>query len=96
MAALPSIVQSALGNTFHPAKQIGKGGEGAIYEIQEQTDLAIKLYWPDKAQSRRDKVAAMTSAQWYKGNSFVALPRSSTRFVILVGRRLFKQCSSEQ
>jgi DNA-binding helix-hairpin-helix protein with protein kinase domain len=74
MAALPSVVQSALGKTFHAAKQIGKGGEGAIYEIQEQGDLAIKLYWPDKAQSRQDKVAAMASAQWYKGNSFVAFP----------------------
>jgi DNA-binding helix-hairpin-helix protein with protein kinase domain len=74
MAALPSIVQSSLGRTFHLAKQIGKGGEGAIYELSEQQDIAAKLYWPDKAPSRRDKVAAMASAQWYKTNSFVAFP----------------------
>lgn len=74
MAPFPSIVQSSLGRTFHLAKQIGKGGEGAIYETSEQQDIAVKLYWPDKAQSRRDKIAAMASAQWYKTNSFVAFP----------------------
>jgi DNA-binding helix-hairpin-helix protein with protein kinase domain len=74
MGAFPSIVQSSLGRTFHLAKQIGKGGEGAIYETAEQQDIAIKLYWPDKAQSRRDKITAMASAQWYKTSSFVAFP----------------------
>src|ERR1700722_12827175 len=74
MGAFPSIVQSSLGRTFHLAKQIGKGGEGAIYETNEQKDIAVKLYWPDKAQSRRDKISAMASAQWFKANSFVAFP----------------------
>lgn len=74
MAAFPSVVQSSLGHTFHLAKQIGKGGEGAIYETAEQKDIAIKLYWPDKAASRREKISAMAAAQWYKTNSFVAFP----------------------
>ena len=74
MSAFPSVVQSSLGRTFHLAKQIGKGGEGVIYETTEQNDIALKLYWPDKAQSRRDKIAAMAAAQWYKTNSFVAFP----------------------
>jgi DNA-binding helix-hairpin-helix protein with protein kinase domain len=74
MAAFPSVVQSSLGRTFHLSKQIGKGGEGAIYETTEQGDIAVKLYWPDKAQSRRDKISAMASAQWYKTNSLVAFP----------------------
>jgi DNA-binding helix-hairpin-helix protein with protein kinase domain len=74
MTPFPSIVQSSLGRTFHLAKQIGKGGEGAIYETSEQQDIAVKLYWPDKAQSRREKIAAMASAQWYKTSSFVAFP----------------------
>jgi DNA-binding helix-hairpin-helix protein with protein kinase domain len=74
MNALPSTVQTSLGRTLHLTKQIGKGGEGAIYETREQNDIAVKLYWPNKALSRRDKIAAMTSAQFYKTNSFVAFP----------------------
>ena len=74
MNALPATVQTSIGHTFHLTKQIGKGGEGAIYETREQNDIAVKLYWPNKAQSRRDKIAAMASAQFYKTNSFVAFP----------------------
>jgi DNA-binding helix-hairpin-helix protein with protein kinase domain len=74
MSAFPSTVQTSLGQTFHLAKQIGQGGEGAIYEVREQTDLALKLYWPTKAESRREKISTMASAQWYKTNSFVAFP----------------------
>jgi DNA-binding helix-hairpin-helix protein with protein kinase domain len=74
MSAFPATVQTPLGRTFHLAKQIGQGGEGAIYETREQPDVALKLYWPNKAESRRDKVSAMASAQWYKTNSFVTFP----------------------
>lgn len=74
MSAFPSAVQTSLGRTLHLARQIGKGGEGAIYETREQNDIAVKRYWPNKAQSCRDKISAMASAQWYKTNSFVAFP----------------------
>jgi DNA-binding helix-hairpin-helix protein with protein kinase domain len=74
MGAFPPTVQTSSGQIFHLTKQIGQGGEGAIYEIREQTDVALKLYWPTKAESRRDKISAMASAQWYKTNSFVAFP----------------------
>jgi DNA-binding helix-hairpin-helix protein with protein kinase domain len=74
MNTLPSTVKTALGHTLHLTTQIGKGGEGAIYETKEQNDIAVKLYWPTKAQSRRDKIVAMASAQFYKTNAFVAFP----------------------
>jgi DNA-binding helix-hairpin-helix protein with protein kinase domain len=74
MSAFPATVQTSLGRTFHLAKQIGQGGEGAIYETREQSDVALKLYWPNKAEGRRDKISAMASAQWYKSNSFVTFP----------------------
>jgi hypothetical protein len=54
MNALPPTVQTSLGRTLHLTKQIGKGGEGAIYETREQNDIAVKLYWPNKALSRRE------------------------------------------
>ena len=56
MNALPATVQTSIGHTFHLTKQIGKGGEGAICQTREQNDIAVKLYWPNKAQSRRDRV----------------------------------------
>jgi DNA-binding helix-hairpin-helix protein with protein kinase domain len=74
MSSFPPAVQTSLGRTFHLAKQIGKGGEGAVYEAKEENDIALKLYWPDKASSRRDKIVAMASAHWYKANSFVTFP----------------------
>ena len=74
MSAFPSIVKTSSGRIFHLTKEIGKGGEGAIFETNDQHDVALKLYWPNKAQSRREKVSAMASAQWYKTNSFVTFP----------------------
>jgi DNA-binding helix-hairpin-helix protein with protein kinase domain len=74
MIAFPSAVQSSLGRTFHLGKQIGKGGEGAVYETKEATDIAIKLYWPNRAQSRRAKISAMAAAHWYKTTDFIAFP----------------------
>jgi DNA-binding helix-hairpin-helix protein with protein kinase domain len=74
MNAMPRAVQTSHGRTFHLTKEIGKGGEGAIYEAAEAGDLAFKLYWPDKAQTRREKITAMAAAEWYKTNPFVAFP----------------------
>src|ERR1700722_15341315 len=74
MGSFPSAVKTSSGLTFHITKQIGQGGEGAIYETQEQSDVALKLYWPNLAASRRDKISAIASAQWYKTNSFVTFP----------------------
>jgi DNA-binding helix-hairpin-helix protein with protein kinase domain len=74
MVSFPSSVQTSLGRTFHLRKEIGKGGEGAVYETTEAADIAVKLYWPNKAQSRRAKISAMASAHWYKTAPNVAFP----------------------
>ena len=66
MTPFSSLVKTSTGRTFHLAKQIGQGGEGAIYETEERDDIALKLYWPTKAESRRDKITAMASAQLFK------------------------------
>lgn len=74
MSPLPTTVQTSLGKTLHLTKQIGKGGEGAIYETREQTDIVVKLYWPTKAADRKEKVSAMASAAWYRSTAIVAFP----------------------
>jgi DNA-binding helix-hairpin-helix protein with protein kinase domain len=74
MTAFPTVVQTQAGRVFHLTKEIGRGGEGAVYETRDQNDIALKIYFPTKAQSRRDKVSAMASAHWYKNHPFVAFP----------------------
>jgi hypothetical protein len=92
MSAFPSTVQSSLGRTFHLAKQIGKGGEGAIYETREQNDVAIKLYWPAKAPSRRDQIAVMASAQWFKDKCVRRVPNRRS----VCPERSFRQFCDEK
>lgn len=74
MDKLPTTVTTSLGKTLHLSRQIGKGGEGAVFETREQPDVAAKLYWPKNAATRHAKVAAMASAGWSKTNPIVAFP----------------------
>ena len=74
MSTFPNMVKTASGETIRLAKQIGKGGEGAVYEADGKSDIALKLYWPQKAADRRDKITAMAAAGWHKTNTFVAFP----------------------
>lgn len=74
MSAHPTSVQTSLGSSLRLGKQLGKGGEGAVFEVQSRPDLAVKLYWPNKASERREKITAMASAGWHRSNSFVAFP----------------------
>jgi DNA-binding helix-hairpin-helix protein with protein kinase domain len=74
MSPFPTAVQTSSGQIFHLARQIGRGGEGAVYEAAEAADVALKLYWPDKVRDRREKLTTMASAQWYRATPFVAFP----------------------
>jgi DNA-binding helix-hairpin-helix protein with protein kinase domain len=55
-------------------KLLGRGGEGAVYEILGDPTKAAKIYFPDKARSRRDKVLAMVRAKLQDGITSVAFP----------------------
>src|SRR6266705_2807025 len=74
MMALPTTVRTSRGQTVRVGKQLGRGGEGIVCEAADQRDIAIKLFWPNKAADRRDKISAMVSAGWHQSNSFVAFP----------------------
>src|SRR5258708_414964 len=74
MTPAPTAVRTSQGRTLRVGKQLGKGGEGAVHELQDQADIALKLYWPDKAADRHEKVTAMVSAGWYRSNAFVSFP----------------------
>jgi DNA-binding helix-hairpin-helix protein with protein kinase domain len=74
VSTLPTQVKNSSGRLLRVGKQLGKGGEGAVHEAVNENDVAIKIYWPNKAAERRDKIAAMVSAGWFKSSSFVAFP----------------------
>jgi DNA-binding helix-hairpin-helix protein with protein kinase domain len=74
MNAHPKVLLDSLGQQVRLGRELGKGGEGAVYEAQGRTDLALKIYWPSKAAERQDKIAAMIAAGWAKSNTFVAFP----------------------
>lgn len=62
------------GNEIRRGRPIGSGGEGAVFEVAGQSDMAMKLYWPDKAAGRDDKVRAMVASAWSRSNAAVAYP----------------------
>jgi DNA-binding helix-hairpin-helix protein with protein kinase domain len=74
MTALPTVLKDPRGGQLRLGRQIGKGGEGVVFEAQNRNEVAVKLYWPTKAADRRHKVGAMVAAAWSKSNSFVAYP----------------------
>ncbi|MGY3487958.1 DNA-binding helix-hairpin-helix protein with protein kinase domain [Bradyrhizobium sp. USDA 4011] len=43
-------------------KLLGRGGEGAVFEIVGEPDLAAKIYHPDKARERQQKIVAMAAS----------------------------------
>lgn len=62
------------GTTVLLGDRLGKGGEGTVYSVERQTNLAAKIYRPELAASRRDKVLAMVTACWHSSTAFVAFP----------------------
>lgn len=72
--SLPSAVVTSMGRTIRLGKQLGKGGEGIVYEANGQPDVALKIYLPEKRTDRRDKIAMMVSAGWHSSTKYVAFP----------------------
>src|SRR4051794_30499034 len=57
-------------------KLLGRGGEGAVFEIVGEPDLVAKIYHPDKARERQQKIAAMVASGIQNKLSNAAFPLS--------------------
>lgn len=53
---------------------LGRGGEGTVFNIEGQPDLAAKIYTDGKHLARRDKIAAMVANELHKTSPLVAFP----------------------
>jgi DNA-binding helix-hairpin-helix protein with protein kinase domain len=62
------------GRTIKPSAFLGKGGEGTVFSIQNENDLAVKLYLPNLAAERHAKIAYMVSAKLHASATFAAYP----------------------
>lgn len=51
--------QDARGEPVVLAEELGAGGEGSVFALRGRPDLCAKIYRPDKAVRRADKVRAM-------------------------------------
>lgn len=69
------------GKLYQVGKRIGKGGEGEVYTLQDNKDLALKIYTIQDKSTREQKISAMVNlglAAKYELVSFpVAIARTS-------------------
>jgi len=63
-----------LGSLIRLGRKIGQGGEGSVYLIENSNNLAAKIYLPNLAASRHQKIQAMVDAKLAKDTNFVAFP----------------------
>lgn len=75
---------SRLKNIYDQSKQavvlgklLGRGGEGAVFEVVGSPNLVAKIYHPEKAQEREQKIAAMIAADIQSRVPNAAFPISS-------------------
>jgi DNA-binding helix-hairpin-helix protein with protein kinase domain len=56
--AKPALFDLA-GRTLHLESQLGSGGEGAVYELRDRSDVVIKVYHKPLDPEKSSKIAAM-------------------------------------
>jgi hypothetical protein len=81
------------GKTLVQGTEIGRGGEGAVFEIPGEPDRVVKIYTDGKGQERADKVRAMVGLGLHEQSPFAAFPQEivtkpSGEFAGFVMRRI--------
>ena len=52
---------TATGECVTPGRELGKGGEGAVYDIEEFVDSVAKIYHTPPPALKQDKLAFMAA-----------------------------------
>jgi DNA-binding helix-hairpin-helix protein with protein kinase domain len=68
------LLRTQNGRQITLGPELGRGGEGTVYEVQGNSSIAAKIYHPDKAAERRQKIEAMVAAGWHNAGSTAAFP----------------------
>jgi DNA-binding helix-hairpin-helix protein with protein kinase domain len=91
--ARPHLFHTFGGREIVLGRELGRGGEGNVYEVQGVLELAAKIYHQNKAGDRAEKISAMTSAKWHTLAPNIAFPidalyEHGNRFVGFTMRRV--------
>jgi DNA-binding helix-hairpin-helix protein with protein kinase domain len=89
----PKDIRDGKGAHTPLGSMLGKGGEGIVFEVGNRPQVAAKIYHPEKANERAEKVLAMVSAGWYSTSSDVAYPmealfKTNSKFAGFTMRRV--------
>lgn len=88
-----AVVQTSSGRTLRLGEQLGRGGEGIVFAVADKADWALKIYKPELARERFQKIKVMVDGRWGASLSIVAFPLDTLfdaqgRFVGFAMRRV--------
>src|SRR6516225_4063760 len=92
----PRSFRTASGKQVLVGNELGRGGEGIVYELAGAQHTAAKIYHPSHAGSREQKICAMVAANWHATTKQVTFPIEplfdpSGKFVGFTMRRVGQQ-----
>lgn len=64
------------GKLYQVGQRIGKGGEGEVYTLQDNNNLALKVYTIKDKSTREQKISAMVSLGLSNKSQLVSFPES--------------------
>jgi len=90
---LTSVFLAATGARVVLGPEVGRGGEGAVYEVAGSPDLVAKIYTDGRADDRREKIEAMVAAGLHRRAAHISFPvdvllDDKRRFVGFTMRRI--------
>lgn len=68
---------TATGECVTPGRELGKGGEGAVYDIEEFADSVAKIYYTLLLALKQDKLAFMAATADAQLLNYVAWPQAT-------------------
>jgi DNA-binding helix-hairpin-helix protein with protein kinase domain len=71
------IVTSAInskGSTIHFGDELGKGGEGSVYEVKSDPNVVAKIYHQPINQNKQDKIRTMVGLRNESLSRFTTWP----------------------
>jgi DNA-binding helix-hairpin-helix protein with protein kinase domain len=86
-------IRTQSGKIVRLGSLLGKGGEGDVFHLVDQKELAVKLYTDGKQAERKDKILAMAAQRLHEKTSFAAFPiepviRNSSEFIGFTMRKV--------
>lgn len=71
---------TATGECVTPGRELGKGGEGAVYDIEEFVDSVAKIYHTPPPALKQDKLAFMAATADAQLLNYVAAAGNASRW----------------